>query len=411
LRRSTELAARSRFAIPDRRAGAFKRHGPFKALSLATFAGAIPIVIAAATPALAHNDEALTAQDAWSDWHFTPDIVIPTVLILGVYIAGVMRRRSGAERTSWLRAVLFVAGVAAVVLALQSPIDPIAERLFWMHQIQHFLLRMIGPMLIALSWPAASLVAGLPKPARRGVLAPVAGNAVTRAVFAVAGQPFVATALFILALYVWEIPRYHNVALLNESVHYLMHATMLAAGLIFWQRIFDRRPSPQGLKYGVRLMMLWLVALSNIALGAYTTLKPQVLYHAYDTLGRLYDMPALVDEQLGGAIIWIPSSMMCLVAILIVIHWWGVRETRLDARWSAAPAGHARTRPATAAALIEQSRPKNRSLAIGMATFVTAVFAAVLVIGAVSQLPAFDADASHASHHASGDHIGAAPSG
>lgn len=250
---------------------------------------------------------------------------------------------------------------------------------------------MLGPMLIALSWPAAALVAGLPAIARRRVLAPVAASRPVKATFAVIGHPAVATALFILALYFWEIPRYHDMAILNEPIHYLMHFTMLLAGLIFWQRIFDQRPAPQGLRYGVRLMMLWLVTLSSIALGSFTTLKTMVLYPAYDVLGRLYGTPALTDEQFGGLIIWIPSAMMCLFSILIIIHWWGRRETRNDAYWAGRPFSNsaALSRPATAAALIEYARPKNRSLATGMTVFVFAVFMSVLLIGELSTLQAF----------------------
>src|SRR3546814_7633958 len=87
---------------------------------------------------------------------------------------------------------------------------------------------------------------------------------------------------FIASLYAWEVPSWHNAALLNDGIHYLMHVTMLVAGLFFWWLVLDRRPPPQGLRHGVRLMMLWLAILSNIILGGYTALKHDVLYTAYD---------------------------------------------------------------------------------------------------------------------------------
>lgn len=355
-------------------------------------------------PALAHGGEEITERTAGSAWHITPDIVIPTALVAAIYVAGVIHRRTGRKATPWWRQAMFFAGLGAVFLALQSPIDSIAERLFFVHQIQHLMLRMLGPMLLALSWPQGLLTAGLPTAVKGILLAPTVRNPALRQTFVFLAHPVVTTLLFILALYFWEIPRYHDLALLNESVHYLMHVTMLLAGLLFWWRVFDRRApasgidlddderwwrpfarrrNPHGLGYGVRLMMLLIVILSNILLGSYTTLKTTVLYGAYDVLGRLYDYSPLTDEQIGGIIIWIPSSMMCLIAILIVIHLWGRHETRMDAWRVAQPSSNAAALlyPATGAALVKRARPKNRAMAAGFGVFVFTVFATAILVG------------------------------
>jgi putative membrane protein len=372
-----------------------------KPLSLATIALALVPV-----PALAHAGHVLTEGAVWSSWQLTPDIVIPTVLLVLVYGRGVLRRAVVAEPAPWWRPAMFFAGLAAVFLALQSPIDSVAEHLFFVHQIQHLLLRMIGPMLIALALPQGVLVAGLPTAIRRTLLAPIVANGVTRGVLGTLAHPVPATVIFISALYVWEIPHYHNIALLNEPIHYVMHVTMLLAGLVFWWRIFDRRSAPQGWRYGVRLMVLWLVILSNIVLGAYTTLKSTVLYHAYDVLGRLFDYTPLADERLGGIIIWIPSSMMCLVAMLIVIHMWVRHETVLDekrATWSSSNS-EALLRPTSASQLIKQQKSKNRTLALGFAAFACMVFASAVLVGVLSSLSSGTnkIEASHGqTHHAS----------
>lgn len=343
----------------------------------------VVLIIAPAAPAHAHGGEGLTDGTAWSTWRLTADIVIPTALAALVYAAGMVRRSAVTEPAPWWRHSLFFAGLAAVFLALQSPIDPIAERLFLIHQIQHLLLRMVGPMLIALAWPQGDLIAGLPATIRRTLLAPVVANGAIRGVFGTVSDPVVATAMFIGALYFWQIPRYHDLALLNEPVHYVMHATMLLAGLVFWWRIFDRRPPGPGLRYGVRLMMLWLVILSNILLGAYIALKNPVLYGAYDVLGRLFDYAPLADEQVGGFVIWIPSSMMCVVAVLIVIHMGGRHETKLDQKRSACCPSNsgAMFYPTTASELIQQQGSKNRVLALGFAAFVLTVFGAAILVG------------------------------
>jgi putative membrane protein len=339
------------------------------------FTLALACVLSAA-PAFGHGSGA-HADDTWNVWSFTPGIVILTILTCTIYARGMFRRRNISNANRRWRHAAFFGGIAAVFLSLQSPIDYIAEHLFAMHQVQHLLLRMIGPMLIALAAPQATLVAGLPRALRTSLLIPIAGHRASRGLFGFFIAPVPLTALFIAALYVWQYPPYHNAALRDETIHDVMHVTMLAAGLLFWWRVFDIRPAPPALRHGVRLMMLWIVILSNIALGAYTTVKTEVLYSAYAAVGRLFGIAPVTDESVGGFIIWMPSSMMVLAAVIIVIHSWGKQETRAEDRRTAGDPSV----PTTGKALIAQARPKNKALAAGVAAFALTVFATAIFAG------------------------------
>ncbi|MDE2488404.1 MAG: cytochrome c oxidase assembly protein, partial [Alphaproteobacteria bacterium] len=183
---------------------------PWRELRIA--AGAAGLLLASGGAAFADDSARLTDATAWKAWDFTPDIVIATALVVAIYVSGMVRRRDAATPVPMARHALFFGGVAAVFISLQSPIDAIADRLFLVHQIQHLLLRMVGPMLLALSAPEALLTAGLPQALRRKALAPAASNRAVRALFGVLGHPAVATLLFIAALYVWELPRLHDYA-------------------------------------------------------------------------------------------------------------------------------------------------------------------------------------------------------
>jgi putative membrane protein len=304
------------------------------------------------------------------------------LLTCAIYAHGMLRRRATTSAPHWSRHLAFFGGVAAVFLSLQSPLDYLAEHLFALHQVQHLMLRMIGPMLIALAAPQAMLIAGLPRVLRGALLTPIAGHRAMRGLFGFLIAPVPLTLLFIAALYVWEYPPYHNAALLDDNIHDTMHVTMLAAGLLFWWRVFDTRPAPPALRHGVRLMMLWIVILSNIALGAYTTLKTEVLYSAYGVVGRVFDIAPVTDESLGGFIIWMPSSMMALAAVIIVIHFWGKQESRADERRVADDPSV----PTTGAALRAQAGPKNRLLAAGVAAFAVTVFATAIFAGVLNHL-------------------------
>ncbi|MBL4750179.1 MAG: cytochrome c oxidase assembly protein [Amylibacter sp.] len=283
--------------------------------------------------AFAHGDETLTDETIWRSWPFTAEIVLLTALAIVVYVRGMTRIRSGSARKRRYQAVFFFTGLAAIFLALQSPIDPIAERLFSIHQLQHFLLRMLGPMLLALAAPQGVLIAGLPRNWRRPIFKYIGSKRWLRRVLAVLMNPAFVWVSFIASLYIWQIPAFHNTALNNSVIHYIMHISMLVSGLLFWGLIFDHRDAANTVSHALRLLMLLGAIVSNILLGALITLKEVVIYTAYDDAGpRLFDVMPLVDEGMGGYIIWVPSSMMCLVAILIVIHGWGKHEARHYAR-------------------------------------------------------------------------------
>lgn len=324
--------------------------------------------------------------DLFLDWEFEPDIVIGTLLACLVYAAGIKRGRDGLRRHT-LRHVSYFAGVASIFLALESPIDAFADHVFWVHQIQHILLRMIGPMLITLAAPQAVLIRGLPRALREGALAPVVSGGVARSVFGLLTTASAVTVLFIAALYIWQYPPIHDAAILSDGIHYTMHITMLAAGLLFFWRIFDPRPAPRGLAYGKRLMMLLMAILTQIGLGAYLTLKSDVLYPAYDIVGRLSAIKPLADEMIGGFIIWVPSSMMCLLAAIIVIHAWGKEETRAEERWTKAGL-EISSRPITGADLVARAQPKNRMLAVGVGGFVVLMFGMAIFLGVLDHLNA-----------------------
>ena len=110
-------------------------------------------------------------------WQFEPEIVAALLIAAAIYLAGV---RSGSAG-KWWRHALFFGGLFALALALLSPIEPLADHVFAIHQIEHMLLRSVGPMLLLLSQPQAILMRGIPewfgaKRSRRSFAAPASGR-------------------------------------------------------------------------------------------------------------------------------------------------------------------------------------------------------------------------------------------
>jgi putative membrane protein len=317
------------------------------------------------------------AHDRWAAWPVTPGITLSLVVAACLYIAGQPRSSSAPDGSAALRHLSFFGGLAALFLALQSPIEPISDHVFIVHQVEHMLLRTVGPMLLMLAAPQAALLRGLPAWMRRGVVTPLLSSRTLRPL-GLLGHPAVATVLFVGTTYFWMIPRYHDIAILDEPIHYLWHTTLLLSGLIFFWRIFDPRPSPLGASLGIRLLMFWFASIGNILLGSYLSFKHEVLYHAYDVMGRLWGLSPATDERFGGLTMWIMGGMMFGVTALAVIYRWCRQEERTAARRQADQVEIVR-----ADEFRSRQRSGNRALAFGLLGFAALVCALAVTMAVV----------------------------
>jgi putative membrane protein len=303
---------------------------------------------------------------------------IPLVLIGATYELGARRRSTVRRPVSTYRRALFIAGIAAFMLSIEWPFAGWAHELFSVHQIGIIIARIIAPILIVASRPAGLLIAGLPPAVRHGVLKPGLSHAAVRRLWAFVATPPAALSLYVATLYFWEIPAAQAEAIGQPAAGLAMHFSLLLTGLLFWSRVFERRAAPHAPVHGWRLMMILIAVLSQILLGAYLTNKGAIYYPAYAATQQLAGFPAIIDEQTGGFLIWVPSSFLSLLALIVAIDRWGRHETKMDekrTRWS--PSNSAiLLYPETARALRAMTRTKNRRLAIGMVGFVALVFCA-----------------------------------
>ena len=100
-----------------------------------------------------------------SEWSFPPVPLIGIVLGAVLYFRGfvVARRTRPHQLPNW-RAVCFFSGLAALWLALASPIDALDDYLLAVHMIQHFILMSVAPPLMVLGAPTVPILRGLPRP-------------------------------------------------------------------------------------------------------------------------------------------------------------------------------------------------------------------------------------------------------
>ena len=132
------------------------------------------------------------------------------------------------ERPGCVTACCSAAAGPILALALLSPLHPLGERLFTAHMIEHELLMAGAAPLLAVSRPLAALLWGLP-PSWRKRLVQLGHTPLLARSWNFLSRPLVATLLHGAAIWLWHVPTLFEAALATGVLHYLQHASFLAA--------------------------------------------------------------------------------------------------------------------------------------------------------------------------------------
>jgi len=260
-----------------------------------------------------------TQQLLLTAWDWQPTVLIGCAALLVGYWVEV--------RPVTARAALFVTAVVVMLLALMSPIDTLGDGyLFSAHMLQHLLLVLVVPPLLLL---------GIPPQVFERLLRWTPADKSER----VLGRPLLAWSLGMGTLWVWHAPALYDLALRYQGVHVLQHLCFLVAATIFWWPVIAPLPERRQLPALGAVVYLIAGGLVSSLLGIIITLAPLGLYPAYlhpvDRLGILplirgqsqWNFSALADQQLGGALMWILSSPIYLLASAVALaRWYGEPE-------------------------------------------------------------------------------------
>jgi cytochrome c oxidase assembly factor CtaG len=235
------------------------------------------------------------------------------------------------RRWTWWRTGLFIGGCAAIAVALLSPIDALAHDLFSVHMVQHMLLVAVGAPLILLGSPIRPLLRGLPRAVRTSVVRPLARSVGVRALLHFLRHPLVAGGLYVAGLYAWHVPLLYDAALAQEPVHVLEHLWFIVTALLFWSCVIDPEPFRAPLPYAARIVFLLLAgAAQNTILGGLLAFSTRLLYRSYEGRPERYGIDAVLDQRVGGAIMWVPGDLIFLAAASVSFFLWLSEEERLQ---------------------------------------------------------------------------------
>jgi cytochrome c oxidase assembly factor CtaG len=208
--------------------------------------------------------------------------------------------------TSKLAGAALLAGLAAAVLAVTSPIGYWSSQYIWIRASQDLLLCFAAPLLIAYG------VRGhLEDRLARQAFRPTAWSRVS---------PVAATIAFNLACLAWHLPALFDAVQGSATAQFTEYALYLGTGIWFWVQILSPLPGP----WQSPLRRLGLVTATLAAwtvVGMVLVFGSNVFYPAYVN-SRHHAMTVLDDQQLSGGVLWMGMMpFVIIVGVLLLSAW------------------------------------------------------------------------------------------
>ncbi len=235
-------------------------------------------------------------------------MLIGVTLVGGAYVQRWRAVRRVSDRPAkdapvW-RLCCFCGSLLVALVALVSPVDSLADDLFFMHMVQHMLLLDLVPILAILGLtkvilrPLTRSVSDLER--RAGPLA----------------HPAFAVVLYVVTIWTWHVPAAYDLALRHPVVHVLEHVSFVAVGSLYWWHLLS--PIRARMRLGGMGPVAYMVSTKLFvgALGMGLAFAPVALYPYYVHHARVWGISALDDQAIAGLIMAVEQSIVMGVALV-----------------------------------------------------------------------------------------------
>jgi putative membrane protein len=207
-------------------------------------------------------------------FNLDPVLLGSLVVLAGLHLRSVWRSGAvGAVFSGWI--------IAAA--AFVSPLCALSVALFSARVGQHMVLILIAAPLIAL---------GLPRRGSRG------GG----------WRPWASAAAFFGFLWFWHMPLPYDATFTSTPVYWSMHLTLFGTAILLWQEVLHHSSNQAFVALAVGVLSSMQMGL----LGAILTLAGHPLFTPHLLTTQAWGFTPLEDQQLGGALMWVPGIVLFL---------------------------------------------------------------------------------------------------
>jgi putative copper resistance protein D len=262
-------------------------------------------------------------------WSLFPLFMLAVVTGIAVwYLRADWALAARGRRWPASRTAMFLAGLVSVDLALQSPVASLAGTYFEAHIVQHLLLMVVAPPLLALGAPSTLLLQTSSRRTKVRWLAVLRSGP-----FAVLSHPITAWLLYFGIMYVFFLTSLINLAMHHMALMDVLNLTFLFGGTVYWWPMVGIDPIVHWkMGYGARMLNILLGTGVEAFLGT-------AILRAAKPAASMY---TLAGTHAGGGLLWASTELVTLGAFVPIFRQWMRSEQRIAVRADAASAAGAR---------------------------------------------------------------------
>ncbi|HVV91720.1 MAG TPA: cytochrome c oxidase assembly protein [Solirubrobacterales bacterium] len=247
----------------------------------------------------------------------------------------------GRPLPGW-RQLCFGLGVVVFGASVAGPVDVQADKLLWVHMIQHLMLADIASLLIVL---------GFTGPLLQPLLTFRAGRPLRRLT-----HPVVAITIFTLNLYIWHIPFLYQAVLTDESLHVLEHLLFFGTGILLWMPLFGPLPKPQWFGKGAHVIYTVFIWAPAMVMANVFMWSDVVMYPDYSKTAEAAGITPIADQSTSGAILMGECTLLALGIFAWVFLRWAKEDIEKQDLLDLAIDRHVELTPARAARAVAAGR-------------------------------------------------------
>ncbi len=270
----------------------------------------------------------LTSHSALTRWEFSPFAVLVLVAAVAAavwYLRAQWALSARGRRWSGKRTAAFLSGLIGIVVALQSPVASFTMEYFQAHVIQHLLLMIIAPPLLAMGAP---MTLALQTSSRSGKIRLL--SLLNSGPFKALTHPLPVWFLYYFSMFAFFLTFAINYAMEHMWIMDLVNVGFLLASTLFWWPLVGLDPVPHWqMGHGLRMASL----LVGVPIEAFLALA---LLSDSRPVASMY---SLGSTHAGAAILWVGAELLTFLALIPVFVQWvrseGRKTAREDARMDA----------------------------------------------------------------------------
>jgi cytochrome c oxidase assembly factor CtaG len=235
-----------------------------------------------------------------------------SLAVLGLYAIAMSRiaDQLPAPRQRWHSAWFALGLLVSLVVFIPSPDLFGPDHRFTVNMGQLLLAVDLAPPLLFMGIPAAML--------QKFIRWDMLGRRLT--------APHLVGLASAVILLGWFVPFLFEAASRNLTLWIFKQVVFLIAGLLLWWPVAGPMPAWKP-SYPVQLLYIFLTRLPMTVLGIILTLADELIYSARSFALELCAPSTLLDQQVGGLVMWVLGGLIMFAAFSIVFfRWFGAPE-------------------------------------------------------------------------------------